>query len=93
MAFDVCENLKNFVCENLWKNYAGLGTIPRFCCHRRQVCNSETTDRHLRGNGDKVMFDFPSEIDSFENPVSVKMILQSVLEMCTTGCDLQAVCP
>jgi len=65
------------------KNFTGWGTIPRVDCPCRQVCNSETTDRHLRGNGDKVMFDFPSEMDSFENPVSVKMILQSVLEMCT----------
>jgi len=55
--------LKNIVCESLWKNYAGLGTIPRFCCYRRQVCNLGTTDRHLRGNGDKDMCDFPSEMD------------------------------
>ena len=54
------------------KNFTGWVTIPRVACPCRQVCNSETTDRHLRGNGDKVMFDFPSEMDSFGNPVSVK---------------------
>jgi len=45
------------------KNFTGWGTIPRVDCPCRQVCNSETTDRHLRGNGDKVIFDFPSKMD------------------------------
>ena len=53
-----------------------LDLVARFAIQK-------TTDRHLRGNGDKFMFDFPSEMNSFENPVLVTIILQSVLEMCT----------
>ena len=73
------------------KNFTGWGTIPRVDCPCRQVCNSETTDRHLRGNGDKIMFDFSSEMDSFGNPVSVK----NDFALCSRDvhdCDLECKC-